>query len=57
MDKGDDEALCPCESGKLFKDCCKKEYDAANMAREKLKAAMQDPKKAAELKDLMKGLE
>ena len=55
MDK-DNDVLCPCESGRLYKECCKKEYDAANMAREKLKEAMKDPKKAEELKDLMKGL-
>ncbi|MEH6344048.1 MAG: SEC-C metal-binding domain-containing protein [Bermanella sp.] len=55
MDK-DESDLCPCESGKRFEDCCKKEYDAANMAREKLKAAMKDPKKADELKKIMKGL-
>ena len=55
MDKDSNEP-CPCESGKQYKDCCKKEYDAANLAREKLKAAMLDPKKAAELKALMKGL-
>ena len=52
MDKPTDE-LCPCGSGKLYEQCCKKEYDAINMAKEKLKAAMKDPKKAKELKKLL----
>ncbi len=46
--------LCPCESGKTFEQCCKKEYDSANLAREKLKAAMLDPIKAKELRELLK---
>ncbi len=45
--------LCPCESGKTYELCCKKEYDAMNMAREKLRAAMKDPIKAQELRELL----
>ncbi|GAA6133627.1 hypothetical protein NBRC116188_04160 [Oceaniserpentilla sp. 4NH20-0058] len=51
-----DEELCPCGSGKPFDTCCKKEYDHANAAREKIKQAMSDPKKAQELKDLLKNI-
>lgn len=50
----DKEELCPCGSGKAFDACCKQQYDAINATREKLKQAMLDPKKAAELKDLLK---
>ncbi len=52
MDKPTDE-LCPCGSGKNYNQCCKKEYDAINSAREKLKEAMLDPQKAKELKKLL----
>ena len=51
-----DEEDCPCGSGKPFEKCCKKEYDHANAAREKIKQAMKDPKKAQELKELLDGL-
>jgi len=54
MDKQNPDDLCPCGSGKKFEDCCKKEYDAINAARDKLKAAMKDPIKAKELKKLLK---
>ncbi len=54
MDNPTEDELCPCGSGKVFEQCCKKEFDAINMAREKLKAAMKDPKKALELKKLLK---
>ncbi len=49
-----DDKFCPCGSGKDFEQCCKKEYDALNMARAKLKAAMKDPIRAQELKKLLK---
>lgn len=55
MDNNDDE-LCPCGSGKPFDECCNKEYEQANQreqAKDKLKQAMSDPKKAKELKELM----
>ncbi|WP_283785900.1 SEC-C metal-binding domain-containing protein [Bermanella sp. WJH001] len=51
-----DDELCPCGSGKLYEECCKKEYDRTNAAREKIKQAMSDPKKASELKELLKNL-
>jgi len=54
MDKQNTDELCPCGSGKKFEDCCKKEYDAINSARDKLKAAMKDPIRAKELKKLLK---
>ncbi len=53
MDKPTSE-LCPCGSGKNYLVCCKKEYDAINMAREKLKLAMSDPSTAKELKKLIR---
>jgi uncharacterized protein YchJ len=49
-----EDTLCPCGSTKDFDQCCKKEYDALNTARAKLKAAMMDPIKAQELKKLLK---
>lgn len=49
-----DDELCPCESGKKFKDCCEREYKQANQARERLKNAMASPEKAKELKELLK---
>lgn len=48
-----EDQLCPCGSGKPYEECCKKAYDQANQARDKLKAAMQDPTKAKELKELL----
>ncbi|MGR6874379.1 SEC-C metal-binding domain-containing protein [Pseudomonas sp. HK3] len=51
-----DDELCPCGSGKEYEACCKKEYDHTNAAREKLKAAMGDPAKAKELKDLLNNI-
>lgn len=51
-----DDELCPCGSGKPFEDCCKKEYDHANSARDKIKQAMSDPEKAKELKELLKNI-
>lgn len=48
-----DDELCPCGSEKPYEKCCKKAYDQANQARDKIKAAMQDPKKAKELKALL----
>lgn len=48
-----DDELCPCGSGKQYDECCKKEFDHANSAREKIKQAMNDPAKAKELKDLL----
>lgn len=51
-----DDELCPCGSGKDYQDCCKKAFDQANSAREKLKAAMSNPEKAKELKELLKNL-
>jgi uncharacterized protein YchJ len=49
-----EDTLCPCGSSKDFDQCCKKEYDALNTARAKLKAAMMDPIRAQELKKLLK---
>lgn len=49
----DDKELCPCESGKLYEDCCKKAYDQGN-ARQAILDALKDPKKAEELKELLK---
>ncbi len=54
MEDNTSDELCPCGSGKKFEECCKKEYDAINTARDKLKAAMKDPIKAQELKKLLK---
>lgn len=51
-----EDELCPCGSGKAFDECCKKEYDHTNAAREKLKQAMSDPEKAKELKELLKNV-
>jgi len=51
-----DDELCPCGSGKQYEECCKKEYDHINAAKEKLKQAMSDPQKAKELKDILKNL-
>jgi uncharacterized protein YchJ len=51
-----DDELCPCGSGKKYEDCCKKEFDHANSAREKLKIAMSNPEKAQELKELLKNM-
>jgi uncharacterized protein YchJ len=48
----EDDKQCPCGSGKIYEDCCKKEFDAAN-TKEKLKQAMSNPDKAKELKALM----
>ncbi len=50
----EENELCPCGSGKAYNACCKKEYDAANSARERLKAALTDPTKAKELAELLK---
>lgn len=56
MTNMNDEEECPCGSGKPYEECCKKEYDHANAAREKIKQAMSDPKKAEELKEFLKSL-
>jgi len=48
------DELCPCGSGKLFSECCDKEYKRIMAAREKIKAALADPKKQKELGDLLK---
>lgn len=48
-----EDKLCPCGSGKDYEQCCKKEFDRANSAREKLKAAMSNPEKVQELKELL----
>jgi hypothetical protein len=45
---------CPCGSGKLYQECCKKEYDDANDTRDKLKKALDDPSKSLEIKELLK---
>ena len=45
---------CPCGSRKLYEDCCKKEYDAANLVKEKLKNALNDPTQSTELQALLK---
>jgi uncharacterized protein YchJ len=49
-----DDELCPCGSGKVYEDCCKKEYDQIMETRAKLKAALADPGKAKELANLIK---
>lgn len=45
---------CPCGSGLNYEDCCKKQYDQANRAREKLKQALNDPDKKKELDNILK---
>lgn len=49
-----DDELCPCGSGKVYEDCCKKEFDQIMETRAKLKAALADPSKAKELANLIK---
>jgi len=53
MDDNQDDS-CPCGSGKLYEQCCKIEYDRANAARDKLKAALNNPDKNKELQALLK---
>lgn len=53
----DDDELCPCGSEKPYEACCKKAYDEANNARDRLKQALNDPNKAQELKDLLKQMQ
>lgn len=53
MSNEEDES-CPCESGKTYKNCCKKAYDDANNTRDKLKKALDDPSKSLEIKELLK---
>ena len=50
----DQDEQCPCGSGKLYEECCQKQYDAANQVKEKLKHALNDPKKSTELQELLK---
>jgi len=50
--KDNDTELCPCESGKLYSECCKKVYDQEN-AKQAIKDALSDPEKAKELKALL----
>lgn len=49
----DQDESCPCGSGIPYFDCCKKEYDKANAAKDKIKAALSDPKTSKELQDLL----
>jgi len=50
----DQDESCPCGSGKLYDDCCKKAFDEANNIRDKLKKALDDPSKSLEIKELLK---
>ena len=45
---------CTCGSGKLYQECCKKEYDDVNDPRDRLKKALDDPNKSLEIKELLK---